>query len=78
MEPILATELRQIPLTSLAPSPFNVRSVRTEARIAEIARSLAADGQREPITVYPGTGEEVGKYLIVSGVTRYLAASSLD
>jgi ParB-like chromosome segregation protein Spo0J len=40
------------------PSPFNVRSLRTKARIAEVARSLAADGQQEPITVYPGTGAE--------------------
>jgi ParB-like chromosome segregation protein Spo0J len=27
--------------------------------------------------VYPGTGADAGKYLIVSGVTRYLAAQSL-
>jgi ParB-like chromosome segregation protein Spo0J len=72
-----STEIRKLPLTRLAPSPFNVRRLRTEARIAEVAESLAADGQREPITVYPGTEKEAGTYLIVSGVTRYLAASAL-
>jgi ParB/RepB/Spo0J family partition protein len=77
MKAPLATHLRKIPLFSLAPSPFNARCIRTEARVAGIARSLADDGQREPITVYPGTGENAGKYLIVSGVTRYLAALSL-
>jgi ParB/RepB/Spo0J family partition protein len=51
-----------------------VRSVRTEARIAALAQSLAEDGQKEPITVYLGND---GKYLILSGVTRYLAAQSL-
>ncbi|MDR2165093.1 MAG: ParB N-terminal domain-containing protein [Zoogloeaceae bacterium] len=68
---------RKIPLESLVPSPFNVRNIRTKARIAEVAQSLAADGQREAITVYPGRDADAEKYLIVSGVTRYLAAKSL-
>jgi ParB family chromosome partitioning protein len=74
----LPTGIRKLPLARLAPSPFNVRSVRTDARVAEIARSLEADGQQEPITVYPGTGAEAQSYLIVSGVTRYFAALRLD
>jgi ParB-like chromosome segregation protein Spo0J len=77
MESDFSIGLRKISLTCLAPSPFNARSLRTEARVAGIAQSLAEDGQREPITVYPGAGEQAGKYLIVSGVTRYLAALSL-
>jgi ParB family chromosome partitioning protein len=75
--PAVETGFRKIPLESLVPSPFNVRSIRTEARIAEVAQSLAADGQREAITVYPGRDADAEKYLIVSGVTRYLAAQSL-
>jgi ParB/RepB/Spo0J family partition protein len=74
----LSAGIQKLPLARLAPSPFNVRSVRTDARVAEVARSLAADGQQEPITVYPGTGADAQSYLIVSGVTRYLAASRLD
>jgi ParB family chromosome partitioning protein len=77
MKPDLPAGLRKISLTCLAPSPFNARRLRTEAQVAGIARSLAEDGQREPITVYPGAGEQAGRYLIVSGVTRYLAALSL-
>lgn len=73
----LSVGIQKLPLARLVPSPFNVRSLRTEARIEEVARSLAADGQQEPITVYPGRGADAQKYLIVSGVTRYLAASSL-
>ncbi|MDR2688361.1 MAG: ParB N-terminal domain-containing protein [Azoarcus sp.] len=73
----LSAEILKIPLAQLVPSPFNVRSVRTEARIEELARSLEAEGQREPITVYSGTKEDGGKHWIISGVTRYLAASRL-
>jgi ParB family chromosome partitioning protein len=70
----LSSEIRQIPLAQLVPSPYNVRSVRPDERIAALAQSLAEDGQKEPITVYFGND---GKYLILSGVTRYLAAQSL-
>jgi ParB/RepB/Spo0J family partition protein len=73
----LSAGIQKLPLARLIPSPFNVRSIRTKAREVEIARSLEADGQREPITVYPGRGAEAQRYLIVSGVTRYLAASSV-
>jgi ParB-like chromosome segregation protein Spo0J len=56
----LSAEILKIPLAQLVPSPFNVRSIRTPKRIEELAHSLAEDGQKEPITVYPG--EKDGKY----------------
>jgi len=69
--------IQKIPLDLLLPSPYNARRFRTEARIQEIAQSLAAHQQREALRVYPGEGEEQGQYLIVSGITRYLAAKTL-
>lgn len=66
-----------IPLGRLRPSPFNARKVRTSERIQDIANSMLADQQREPITVYPGAGEDQGYYLIASGATRHLAAVSI-
>jgi len=69
--------IQQIPLDLLIPSPFNARRFRTEARIQEIAQSLSVHQQREALRVYPGEGEAQGKYLMVSGVTRYLAAKTL-
>ena len=69
--------IRKIPLDLLIPSPFNARRFRTEARIQEIAQSLSVHQQREALRVYPGEGEAQGKYLMVSGVTRYLAAKTL-
>jgi ParB family chromosome partitioning protein len=70
-------QIQKIPLNQLAPSPYNARRIRIEARVEEIARSLETEGQREPITVYPGTGKDSGSYLIVSGITRCLAAQLL-
>ncbi|MDR0776226.1 MAG: ParB N-terminal domain-containing protein [Azonexus sp.] len=69
--------IQKIPLDLLVSSPYNARRFRTEARIQEIAQSLSAHQQREALRVYPGEGEAQGKYLIVSGVTRYLAAKTL-
>ena len=67
----------KVSIGQLKASPFNVRNIRTDERIQEIGTSLLADGQREPITVYPGLGEDNGQYLIVSGVTRHLAAKAI-
>jgi len=69
--------IHKLKLSELRPSPYNSRRIRPEDRIRDIAASLGIDGQREPLTVYRGDGEDAGYYLIVSGVTRYLAALSL-
>jgi ParB/RepB/Spo0J family partition protein len=72
-----AERVRKLPLARLRPSPFNVRRFRTEARVREVGESLMADGQQEPIRVYPGQDGDAGFYMIVSGVTRYQAALAL-
>jgi len=68
---------RKIPLELLCPSPFNSRRFRTQERIQEVAQLLRAHGQQEPLRVYPGTGDCQGKFMIVSGVTRFLAAKNI-
>jgi len=75
--PVLSAAVQKIPLELLVPSPYNSRRFRTQERIQEIAQSLSAHGQREALCVYPGEGEQQGKYVIVSGVTRLLAAKAL-
>jgi ParB/RepB/Spo0J family partition protein len=72
-----AAYIQKLPLEKLRPSPFNVRQFRSQERVQEISESLKADGQQEPLRVYPGQGEDAGVYLIVSGVTRYQAALAL-
>jgi ParB/RepB/Spo0J family partition protein len=69
--------IQKIPLSKLRPSPYNARKFRTQERIQEIIDSLKTDGQREPITVYPGHGDNDGFYMIISGITRCQAARAL-
>ncbi|MCL2022641.1 MAG: ParB N-terminal domain-containing protein [Betaproteobacteria bacterium] len=69
--------IQKIALGLLVPSPYNSRRFRPESSIQNMVQSLAAHGQREALRVYPGEGERQGKYEIVSGVTRFLAATTL-
>jgi len=69
--------VQKIPLDLLVPSPYNSRRCRTEERIREIAQSLSIHGQQEPLRVYPGIEEGQGKFLILSGVTRFMSAKAL-
>jgi len=70
--------VQKISLDLLVPSPYNSRKFRPEQSIQDMAQSLREHGQREALRVYPGEGERQGKYEIVSGVTRFLAARILD
>lgn len=63
-----------IPLSLLRIHPYNSRRTHDAARIAEIAESLRNDGQKEPIEVIPGRGDDAGCFLIPSGGTRFHAA----
>ena len=69
--------VQKISLDLLVPSPYNSRKFRPEQSIQDMAQSLREHGQREALRVYPGEGERQGKYEIVSGVTRFLAARIL-
>jgi ParB/RepB/Spo0J family partition protein len=69
--------IHKIPLEKLRPSLYNSRKHRPESRVDEIIATLSKDGQREPITVYRGEGDDKGYYMILSGVTRLMAAKSL-
>ena len=70
--------IQKISLDLLVPSPYNSRKFRLEQSIQDMAQSLREHGQREALRVYPGEGEYQGKFMIVSGVTRFLAAKSLN
>ena len=69
--------VQKISLDLLAPSPFNSRKFRPEQSVQDMAQSLFEDGQIEALHVYPGRREQQGKYLVLSGVTRLLAATTL-
>ena len=64
--------LHHINLEQLRPSPDNPRATYPEDEIAQLASSLTALGQQEPITVYWAT--DLQAYQILSGHCRYFAA----
>lgn len=45
--------------------------------IERMAACLESNGQRNPITVYPGTGPDTGVYYVLGGETRRLGALQL-
>ncbi|MBX3671036.1 MAG: ParB N-terminal domain-containing protein [Rhodocyclaceae bacterium] len=68
-----ASEMREIPLNKLKPSPANVRRTVTDAGIEELAASIAAHGLLQMPVVQPertGEGEETGCYLVTAGERR--------
>jgi ParB family chromosome partitioning protein len=64
--------LHHIDLEQLRPSPDNPRATYPDDEIAQLADSLTALGQQEPITVY--WSPELQAYQILSGHCRYFAA----
>jgi ParB/RepB/Spo0J family partition protein len=69
-----SSSVSQIPLSEIRISPFNYR--RTVHGIAELAKSIAADGVQQPIKIRPIPPDEAGRsYEIVFGERRYRAAS---
>jgi ParB/RepB/Spo0J family partition protein len=66
--------IQLLPVAKLRPSPYNSRRIRPQKRIDKVADSLAANGQKDPIYVYPGTGVDEGYFMVLGGETRRLAA----
>jgi ParB/RepB/Spo0J family partition protein len=75
----LATEVKQIPLSKLKPSPANVRKTGADIGLQEFAASIAAHGLLQPLVVEPernGEGE-TGCYLVTAGERRRKALKIL-
>ena len=69
----VGNELRQIPLASIRPNPFQPRREFAEAELTELRASLATSGLLQPVVVRPaGDGFE-----LISGERRYRAAGQL-
>ena len=72
--PDIIEDVLSIPVSKLRVSPYNARKIRVPKRIARVAESLKAHGQKDPLYVYPGNGDDTGYYLVLGGETRRLAA----
>jgi ParB family chromosome partitioning protein len=70
--------MRQIPIVSIAPNPYQPRQQFNPERLAELAESIKVHGLVQPIVVRREasvqTGEEP-RYLLVAGERRWRAAA---
>lgn len=64
---------RSVPISQINEPPAPLRGSINPERLAELAASLSAQGQLQPILVKPADG----RYTIIAGHRRFLAASSL-
>lgn len=77
-------EVKQLPLSSVFPSPMNPRKTFDEAAIQELADNIERQGLLQPITVRPVRhpsneyGDRPDKYEIVCGERRYRALCELS
>jgi ParB family transcriptional regulator, chromosome partitioning protein len=65
----------EIPLDQIDRNPFQTRSHFDEAKLAELAQSIAASGVVQPIVVRPLSG---GRYQLITGERRWLASKKAN
>jgi ParB family chromosome partitioning protein len=66
----LGNSLREVKIEDVQPNPYQVRSIWNEQELADLARSIKANGVIQPIIVRPaGTG-----YQMIAGERRWRAA----
>ena len=63
--------LKNLPLESIRPGPYQPRSVMDPERLQELADSISAQGVVQPIVVRP---DSKGEYEIIAGERRWRAA----
>lgn len=62
--------LRELPLGSIAPNPYQARTVWDEEQLSELCESIKANGVIQPIIVRPFQGG----YQLIAGERRFRAA----
>jgi ParB family transcriptional regulator, chromosome partitioning protein len=65
--------LREVPITSVRPNPYQPRTHVDEAALAELAASIEASGLLQPVVVRP----KDGAYELIAGERRWRAAQRL-
>ena len=70
---VKSDETNKIAISDLARNPYQPREIFNEAKLEELANSIKKNGIIQPIAVRPKKSE-AGKYEIVAGERRWLAA----
>jgi ParB family chromosome partitioning protein len=65
----------EIPLDQIDRNPYQTRSHFDEAKLSELAQSIAASGVVQPIVVRPLSG---GRYQLITGERRWLASKKAN
>jgi ParB family chromosome partitioning protein len=65
--------LRELPLSSLRPNPYQPRTYIDETALAELAASIEASGLLQPVVVRPRSGG----YELIAGERRWRAVERL-
>jgi ParB family transcriptional regulator, chromosome partitioning protein len=65
----------EIPLDQIDRNPFQTRSHFDEAKLSELAQSIAASGVVQPVVVRPLSG---GRYQLITGERRWLASKKAN
>lgn len=65
--------LRELPVSSVLPNPFQPRAQINEAELVELAASIEASGLLQPVVVRPRNG----KYELIAGERRWRAVQRL-
>jgi len=70
---IKSEETNRVAISDLVRNPYQPREIFNEAKLEELAKSIKTNGIIQPIAVRPDKSE-AGKYEIVAGERRWLAA----
>jgi ParB/RepB/Spo0J family partition protein len=73
----IATEVEQIALGAIRPSPYNKRRTYAQAALDELASSIRVHGVLQPIVVRPAIGDAnnpLAEFEIIAGERRFRAA----
>src|SRR6476646_10846208 len=65
--------LRELPVGSVQPNPFQPRTKMNEAELVELTASIEASGLLQPVVVRPRNG----KYELIAGERRWRAVQRL-
>jgi ParB family chromosome partitioning protein len=66
--------LRELPINTVVPNPYQPRTQVDEAALAELTASIDASGLLQPVVVRPRNG----KYELIAGERRWRAAQRLN
>jgi ParB family transcriptional regulator, chromosome partitioning protein len=69
-------EIRALPLAAIVPNPLQPRSVFTEQELADLARSIEANGLLQPLVVRPSP-KSANRFELIAGERRFRAVTSL-